>query len=339
MPRVDCPRCGVVVASVPWAEPGSRFTRDFEAECAWLMTVANQKTVSGFLHVSWRTAGTVARRVAERVKASMPSPFDGLHAIGVDETSHRKGHTYITVVVDHERHRVIWAHDGVGGDVFDLFFKALTPEQHASIRVVTGDGARWIDPCVGRWRPNAERVLDGFHIVSWMTDALDKVRKRLWNQARRDGDEKTTKRMRGVKYAVLKNPGDLTDRQSEAFGNLRNTGPKGQLYRSWQLKELLRTLLKHPLEQARGELRHWVFRASHSRIPEIVEPAKKIRRRRPDILRTIQLCYSNARLEAFNNRIEVTIRMAYGFHRVTNLIALIMLRCSGLDIRLPQPTI
>lgn len=114
-----------MVASVPWAEPGSRFTRDFEAECAWLMTVANQKTVSGFLHVSWRTAGTVARRVAERVKASMPSPFDGLHAIGVDETSHRKGHTYITVVVDHERHRVIWAHDGVGGDVFDLFFKAF----------------------------------------------------------------------------------------------------------------------------------------------------------------------------------------------------------------------
>ena len=81
------------------------------------MTVANRKTVSGFLHVSWRTAGAVARRVAERVKASMPSPFDGLTAIGVDETSHRKGHTYLTVVVDHERHRVIWAHDGVGGEM------------------------------------------------------------------------------------------------------------------------------------------------------------------------------------------------------------------------------
>lgn len=154
------------------------------------------------------------------------------------------------------------------------------------------------------WRPNAERVLDGFHIVSWMSDALDKVRKRLWNQARRDGDEKSVKRMRGVKYAVLKNPGDLTDRQSEAFGNLQDTDPKGQLYRAWQLKELLRTLLKHPLEQARAELNHWVFRASHSRIPEIVELAKKIRRRRPDILRTIQLGYSNAKLEAFNNRIK-----------------------------------
>ena len=123
MPRVDCPRCGVVVASVPWAEPGSRFTRDFEAECAWLMTVANQKTVSGFLHVSWRTAGTVARRVAERVKASMPSPFDGPRSIGVDETSYRKGHKYMTVVVDHDRGRVIWMHQGHGQKVFDELVK------------------------------------------------------------------------------------------------------------------------------------------------------------------------------------------------------------------------
>ena len=175
LPRVDCPRCGVTVASVPWAGPGSRSTRDFEAECAWLMTVANRKTVGGFLHIAWRTAGDVARRVAERVKASMPSPFDGLTAIGVDGTSYRKGHTYLAVVVDHERHRVIRARDGYGRDVFGLFFKALTPEQRASIKVVTGDGARWIDPCVAERCPDAERVLDGFHIVSWMTDALDKV--------------------------------------------------------------------------------------------------------------------------------------------------------------------
>lgn len=99
----------------------------------------------------------------------------------------------------------------------------------------------------------------------------------------------------------------------------------------------MRTLLKHPLEQARGELRHWVFLASHSRMPEIVELAKRIRRRRPDILRTIELGYSSARLEAFDNRIKVTIRMAYGFHHANNPIALVMLRRGGLDIRPPQP--
>ena len=92
-------------------------------------------------------------------------------------------------------------------------------------------------------------------------------------------------------------------------------------------------------DQAKTELNHWVFWASHNRIPEIVELARRIRRRRPDILRTIQLGYSNARLEASDNRIKVTIRMAYGFHHVTNLIALVMLRCGGLDVRLPQPAI
>ena len=115
--------------------------------------------------------------VAERLKASMPSPFGGLTSIGVDETSYRKGHTCITVVVDHERHRAIWAHDGYGRDVFGLFFQTLTPEQRASIRVVAGDGARWIDSCVHEWCPNAERAPDGFHIVSWTSGAPDNPRK------------------------------------------------------------------------------------------------------------------------------------------------------------------
>ena len=69
MPRVDRPRCGAVVTMVPWAEPGSRFTRDSESECTWLMSVANRKTVSGFLHVAWRTAGDIVRRVADRLRA------------------------------------------------------------------------------------------------------------------------------------------------------------------------------------------------------------------------------------------------------------------------------
>ena len=66
------------------------------------------------------------------------------------------------------------------------------------------------------------------------------------------------------------------------------------------------------------------------------EPARKIRRRRPDIIRTIRLGSSNSRLEASDNRIKVTIRMAYGFHHVDNLIALVMLRCGGLDYHNPR---
>jgi len=155
--------------------------------------------------------------------------FDGSHAIGVDGTGRRKGHAYITVIVDHGRGRVIWAHDGHGRQVPGLFFRQLTPERRASIRIVTGDGAGRIDASVAEHRPNAERVLDPFHIVSWMTDALDRVGKRLWNQARRDGNTTAAGAMRGVEYAVPGNPGDLTERQSTALATLADADPKGQL--------------------------------------------------------------------------------------------------------------
>ena len=336
-PRVACAEHGVAVAQVPWAEPGSRFTRDFEMERAWLTAVASRKTVGGFLRIAWRTAGDIARRVVTRLGSSMPCMFDGLTAIGVDETSYRKGRTYITVVVDHKRKRVVWAHDGYGKEVLDLFFRQLTDEQRASIKAVTGDGAKWIDASVKEHLPNAERVLDSFHIVSWMTDTLDQVRQRLWNQDRRGNDKTATETMKGLKYAVLKNPGDLTERQSGALETLRDTDPRGQLYRSWQLRELLRTLPHQPVGQAEAELKRWIFRASHSRIPEVVELCRKIRRRRDDILGTIGPGYSNARLEAFNNKIKVTIRMAYGFRHADNLIAMIKLRCSGLPTHLPTP--
>ena len=256
VPRAECRPHGVVVSRVPWAGPGGRFTRDFGSECAWLMTVAGQKTVSGFLHIAWRTAGDIARR---------------------------------------------------------------------------------IDSSVAEHRPNAERVLDSFHIVSWMTDALDRVGKRLWNQARRDGNTTATEAMRGVEYAVPGNPGDLTERQSTALATLADADPEGRLYRSWQLRELLRTLPRQPVERAEAELKRWIGRASRCRIPEIVEPCGKIRRRRDDILTTIRLGCSNARIEAFNNKIKVTIRMAYGFRNTDNLIAMIKLRCSGPPIHLPTP--
>ncbi|MFR3222023.1 MAG: ISL3 family transposase [Bifidobacterium bifidum] len=330
-PRVACAEHGVVAAQVPWAEPGSRFTGDFEMECAWPAAVANQKTVDGFPRIAWRTAGHIARRVAARLEESaMPCMFDGPTAIGVDETGCRRGgHTHITVAVDHKRRRVAWAHDGYGKEVLDLFFRQPADEQRASIKAVTGDGAKWIDASVKERLPNAERVLDSFHIVSRMSDALDQVRKRLRNQARRGNDKTATEAMRGVRYAVPKNPEDLTERQ--------DTDPRGQPYRSWQLKKLPGTLPHQPLGQAGAELKRWIFRASHSRIPEIVELCRKIRRRKDDIPKTIRPGHSNARLEAFNNKIKATIRMAYGFRHVDDLIAMIKLRCSGPPIHLPTP--
>lgn len=175
--RVTCAEHGVTVAMVPWARRKSAYTRDFERQVAWPGVHATRSAVSSLMRVDRKSVGPIRKRVADDLRVERGAGlFDGLRSIGVDETSHRKGHTYMTVVIDHDRGRVIRMHDGHGEKVFDLFFRTLTPGRRASIGVVTGNGALWIDGCVFRRRPQTERILDGFHIVSRAADALDKVR-------------------------------------------------------------------------------------------------------------------------------------------------------------------
>ena len=224
--RVECAEHGVTVAMVPWARRKSAYTRDFEQQVAWLSVHAPRSAVSSLMRVDWKSVGPICKRVADDLRAERgPGLFDRLRSIGVDETSYKRGHTYMTVVVDHDRGRVIWMRDGHGEKVFDLFFRTLTEEQRASIRVITGDGARWIDECAFRWRPQAERILDGFHIVSWATDALDKVRTAAWREAKKKGTARKGARdpIKGARWALLKNESDLTAGQKAQLECVANT--------------------------------------------------------------------------------------------------------------------
>ena len=183
--RVRCPEHGVRTEAVPWARHGARFTRDFEDWVAWLAVRCTASAVSELARVEWHRVGGVCRRVyAELEAARGASRFDGVRRIGIDETSYKKGHKYVTVVVDHDRGCLIWAHEGTGKDVLNLFLDELTREQRRAIEVVTADGARWIRQLVKRRCPNARWVMDPFHVVQWMNDALDAVRCEEWNAAR-----------------------------------------------------------------------------------------------------------------------------------------------------------
>ena len=109
-PRVKCPEHGVVVCAVPWARHGSRFTCAFEQQVAWLAVNTSGSAVAELMRIAWRSVG----RICERVAAEAGRDADllaGLRRIGIDEISHRKGHRYLTVVVDlcRGRHRLIYA--------------------------------------------------------------------------------------------------------------------------------------------------------------------------------------------------------------------------------------
>lgn len=355
LPRVDCPEHGVHAAGVPWAHHRSRFTRDFEEQVAWLCVHCNRSTVSRLMRIDWKSVGGICKRVYDRLDAEAGSRFDGLVRIGVDETSYKKGHKYMTVVVDHDTGRVVWCARGHGKAVLESFFDLLTDGQRASVEVVTADGARWIADVVAERCPNAERAMDPFHVVQWMTDVLDEVRKEAWREARkvekaaekaapgrkrgrpRKGEGRpgsAAKAVKGSRYALLKNPEDLTAGQQASLEKVARENKA--LYRAYLLKEDLRDVFKSPdPETAGARLDKWLARACRSRNEKVKELSKKVRRHRGAILRSVELGISNARVEAINNKIKLTVRMGYGFRNIDNLIALVMLRCSNLPIALP----
>ena len=338
MERVACPEHGVLACMVPWARHGSWFTRGFEDQVAWLMVHCSRTVVAQLMRIDWKTVGPVCKRVAGDLEAARGgSRFDGLRRIGVDETSYKKGRKYLTVVVDHERNRVVWACRGHGKSQLNAFFDLLTDEQRAAIEVVTADGATWIADVVGTRCPNAERVMDPFHVVSWATSALDELRKQAWRDARKDGSAEgkaAAKGIKGSKYPLLMNPEDLTERQASSLEAVVRSDRR--LYRGYLLKEGLRDVYKAAdAGEARARLDSWLSWACRCRIPEFVELSRKVRRRRDAIVRAVEPGISNARIESMNNKIKLTIRMGYGFRNIDNLIALIMLRCSDLQPQLP----
>ena len=108
-----------------------------------------------------------------------------------------------------------------------------------------------------------------------------------------------------------------------------------RLYRAYLLKEGLRLIFKYSYDCAAEELDQWLKWAQRCRIKEFVELGKKIRRHKEAILASIKYGLTNARIEAVNNKIKVTIRMGYGYRNIDNLIALVRLKCGGDIVALP----
>lgn len=359
--RIECPDHGVLVADVPWAYPSSRFTKDFDLTVGWLAVYLPRSAVAEYMRIDWNTVGRCVSRTLHVIEPDRGARLDGLVNIGIDETSYRKGHKYITVIVNHDTNSVVWAAKGHGKTVLESFYRQLTPKQLSSIKVVTGDGARWITDCVNEFTPECERCVDPFHVVQWAMEALDEVRTEAWREAQAEakavakanprgagrpkkGDSVAKQRketkvkaseIKGSSYALGKAPENLTEKQQLQVEMIAKTN--NRLYRAYLMKEQLRLLLKiRDSEEAEEALKKWMWWASHSRIPAFTELYRKIKRHKDHILNTIRLGMSNARIEATNNKIKLIIRKAYGFRNIQNMLDMVYLVCSDLKLQLPN---
>jgi transposase len=343
-PRVSCPVHGVVVAAVPWARHKAGHTRAFDDQVAWLAVATSRTAVCALMRVAWRTVGSVVTRVCADVDKATDR-LAGLSRIGIDEISFRKGRKYITVVVDHDTGRLIWAAEGRDEKTLEKFFAALGPDRCKLITHVSADAADWIARAVTKACPAAIRCADPFHIVKWAGEALDEVRRQAWRAARKEPGQTRSKGkgrrdstgtaldLRNARYCLWKNPEDLTANQEAKLAWITKTHPR--LYRAYLLKEGLRYVFQVKGTAGMIALAHWLAWAQRCRIPEFTELARKIRRHRPEIYACLDNGLSNALIESVNTKIRLITRTAYGFKDPAALIALAKLTLGGYRPPLP----
>jgi transposase len=195
--------------------------------------------------------------------------------------------------------------------------------------------ADWIARGVARRAPNALRCADAFHVVAWAIEALDVERRRSWNVAAGRNRIRTggggpralsvgvAQRTKRARYALWKNPDQVTDRQQLELDWIAKTDPR--LWRAYLLKEGLRYVFAVKGDAGKEALDRWLRWARRSRLPAFVKLAKKIGAHRAAIDATLEHRLSNALVESTNTKIRLLTRVAFGFHGPRPLIALALL--------------
>jgi len=170
-PRVYCKQHRVVVAQVPWARRNSRFTIPFEDQVCWLAVNTTRKAVSEVMRVTWRTVGAICKRVADEALADRDL-LEGLRRIGIDDFAYRKGHRYLTVVVDHDTGRLVWAAPGRDRATVEKFLDLLGTDGCEQLELISCDMAESIASAIAERCPNAIRCVDPFHVIKVRHEAL-----------------------------------------------------------------------------------------------------------------------------------------------------------------------
>ena len=210
----------------------------------------------------------------------------------------------------------------------------LGAERAAGLTHVSADGAEWIHDVVAERAPKAVLCLDAFHVVAWATDALDQVRRAMVNRLRAGGHHDEAAALKGSRWALLKNPPNLTGNQRTTLAGIAKAN--GGLYRAYLLKEQLREIFAcRDSQKARALLGGWIAWAQRCRLEPFVKLAKTIKRYRALILAAVEHGLSNARSEATNTHLRLLTRRAYGYHSPEALIAMADLTRGGLCPPLP----
>lgn len=308
--RVECPRCGVKVERVPWAQGKSQQTTTYQwFLAAWAKRLSWQEVADVF-RTSWQT---VCRAVELAVLWGLANrSLDGIQAVGVDEIQWQKGHRYLTLVYQIERgcKRLLW----VGAERTEAslrdFFELLG-QRAATLRFICSDMWQPYLTVIAEQARQALHVLDRFHILAQMNKAIDEIRAEEAKQLVRDGYEPVLKHSR---WCLLKRPENLTGPQTVKLAELVRYNLR--TVRGYLLKENFQRFWEYVVPARAGQfLRQWCTQALRSRLGPLRKVAKMLRRHEELILNWFRAkgTISAGVVEGLNYNAKLTMKKAYGF--------------------------
>lgn len=330
-PRIECPEHGVKTAAVPWSRPGSGFTLLMEAFILVLvqggMTAAQAaRLIDEHDTRLWR----VLQHYVEQARAA--ADFSAVKVIGVDETSRRRGHNYVTVFAElgAEQTRVLFVTEGKDAATVEAFKNDLEAHGGKTEQIEEASldmSAAFIRGLKDEF-PKAQLTFDNFHLMQLLGKAVDQVRRE---------EQRTHPELKGTRYVWLKNDWTRTEKQAQLFGELRTSHLA--TVRATHIKSVFQDAFAfQDVADAEPFLKHWYFWATHSRIAPMVKAAKTIKKHWAGVLRWFTSRISNGAMEAINGLIQSAKRKARGFRSTNYLITMIYLIAGKLDFRLPALT-
>jgi len=324
-PRTKCDKHGVKTVTVPWAREGSSFTLLFEALVVEL--ARNGLTVAAVARIVGEHDTRIWRLLERYVdEARAAADYSTVDKVGVDETSRRKGHVYLTVFADMDKAKVIFVTEGKDHQTVGEFKKDLAAHNGVPERVTdfSLDMSQAFVKGIQEEFPAASLTFDRFHVIKLMNDAVDQVR-RL--------EQKSHPELKGSRYDWLKNEKNLTSAGKARFDVLKDSALVTA--RAYSIKVMLQNLYDQPLAEADAWFGRWYVWATHSRLAPVVRVAKTLKSHLRGLMRWFTSGLSNGLLEGINSLIQSAKARSRGFRSARKMKTIIYLLLSKLDFQLP----
>lgn len=323
-PRVRCDACGVKLVDVPWARTGSGFTLLFEA---FVLALVKEMPVAAVARLVGEHDTRIWRILHHYVEeARADADFSTVRRVGLDETASRRGHNYITLFVDLDESRLLYATEGRHAGVVSGFRRDLLDHggEAEQIEEFCLDMSPAYLKGLCETFPEVPITFDKFHVLKLLNEAVDTVRRT---------EQQDRPELKRTRYAWLRNPEDLRQRELALLDGLDLARSNLKTARAYRIKLAFQEFWTLKEDLAEAYLKRWYFWATHSRLPAVIRVAKTIRRHWQGILRWFQSRISNGVLEGLNSLIQAAKARARGYRSIRNLITITYMICGKFDFR------